>query len=86
MSLIARPHSAVQRVLALWPLSTTDIASEDTSQETHYAAYTAANQAFAERIKSHLIPCYHFLLLPRLLRLLIPDAHDSLVIGLSVRM
>ncbi|KAJ7713482.1 hypothetical protein B0H16DRAFT_1899491 [Mycena metata] len=59
----------------LWP----DIASEDTSQDTHYAAYAATNQAFAERIESDLIyiPSY---------RLLLPDAYDSLVIGLFVRM
>ncbi|KAJ7700630.1 hypothetical protein B0H16DRAFT_766961 [Mycena metata] len=43
------------------PSSTTsswqDITSEDTSQDTHYAAYAAANQAFAERIKgAHLHP------------------------------
>ncbi|KAJ7712566.1 trehalose-6-phosphate phosphatase [Mycena metata] len=79
----------------LWPLFHyllwQDIASEDTSQDAHYAAYAAANQAFAERIKSVWRPGdliyihdYHLLLLPRLLRLLIPDAHDSLVIGLFV--
>ncbi|KAJ7021652.1 trehalose-6-phosphate phosphatase [Mycena alexandri] len=77
----------------LWPLFHyllwQDIASEDTSQEAHYAAYAAANQAFAERIKAVWRPGdliyihdYHLLLLPRLLRALIPDA--SLVIGLFV--
>ncbi|KAJ7765199.1 hypothetical protein B0H16DRAFT_1454378 [Mycena metata] len=71
---------------SLWPLFHyllwQDIASEDTSQEARYAAYAAANQPFAERIKSVWRPGH--LLLPRragLLRVLIPDAHDSLVIG-----
>ncbi|KAJ7713499.1 hypothetical protein B0H16DRAFT_1743304 [Mycena metata] len=63
---IVRPYSVVQRVLGVFvteppaaPLSPLfhyllwqDIAPEDTSQETHYAAYAAANQAFAERIKT----------------------------------
>ncbi|KAJ7714858.1 hypothetical protein B0H16DRAFT_512357 [Mycena metata] len=43
-------------VNTLWPLFHyllwQDTASKDTSQETHYAAYAVANQAFAERIKS----------------------------------
>ncbi|KAJ7185313.1 trehalose-6-phosphate phosphatase [Mycena filopes] len=75
----------------LWPLFHyllwQDIASEDTSQEVHYAAYAAANSAFADRIASVYKPGdiiwihdYHLLLVPRLIRALIPDA----VIGLFV--
>ncbi|KAJ7765240.1 hypothetical protein B0H16DRAFT_1717792 [Mycena metata] len=49
---------------ALWPLFHDllwqDIAPEDTSQDTHYAAYAAANQAFAERIKSVEAGCVAF--------------------------
>ncbi|KAJ7255827.1 trehalose 6-phosphate phosphatase [Mycena haematopus] len=75
----------------LWPLFHyllwQDIASEDVSQDAHYAAYLAANAAFAAAIQSVYRPGdlvwvhdYHLLLVPKLLRLAIPDA----VIGLFV--
>ncbi|KAF8205365.1 glycosyltransferase family 20 protein [Mycena galopus ATCC 62051] len=75
----------------LWPLFHyllwQDIASEDVSQDAHYAAYAAANAAFAEAIAAVYRPGdliwvhdYHLLLVPKLLRQAIPDA----VIGLFV--
>ncbi|KAJ7635051.1 trehalose 6-phosphate phosphatase [Roridomyces roridus] len=75
----------------LWPLFHyllwQDIATEDTSQDAHYNAYAAANAAFAARIASVYRPGdliwvhdYHLLLVPKLVRDLIPDA----VLGLFV--
>ncbi|KAF7360645.1 Trehalose-6-phosphate phosphatase [Mycena venus] len=75
----------------LWPLFHyllwQDIASEDVSQDAHYAAYAAANKAFAERIAAVYQPGdliwvhdYHLLLVPKLVRELVPDS----VIGLFV--
>ncbi|KAJ7064761.1 trehalose 6-phosphate phosphatase [Mycena amicta] len=75
----------------LWPLFHyllwQDIANEDTSQDTHYKAYAAANAAFATRIAEVYQPGdliwvhdYHLLLVPKLVRQLIPDA----VLGLFV--
>ncbi|KAJ7104384.1 trehalose-6-phosphate phosphatase [Mycena belliarum] len=75
----------------LWPLFHyllwQDIASEDTSQDAHYNAYAAANAAFATRIAEVYIPGdliwvhdYHLLLVPKLVRAVIPDA----VLGLFV--
>ncbi|KAF7325351.1 Trehalose-6-phosphate phosphatase [Mycena venus] len=63
----------------LWPLFHyllwQDIASEDVSQDAHYAAYAAANKAFAERIAAVYQPGdliwvhdYHLLLVPKLVR------------------
>ncbi|KAJ7136631.1 trehalose-6-phosphate phosphatase [Mycena epipterygia] len=63
----------------LWPLFHyllwQDIASEDTSQDAHYAAYAAANAAFAARIAEVYVPGdliwvhdYHLLLVPKLVR------------------
>ncbi|KAJ6562568.1 trehalose 6-phosphate phosphatase [Mycena capillaripes] len=75
----------------LWPLFHyllwQDIASEDTSQDAHYAAYAAANKAFVERIAAVWQPGdliwvhdYHLLLVPKLVREAVPDA----VVGLFV--
>ncbi|KAJ7512947.1 trehalose-6-phosphate phosphatase [Mycena galericulata] len=75
----------------LWPLFHyllwQDIATEDTSQDAHYAAYAAANAAFAARIAEVYLPGdliwvhdYHLLLVPKLVRALVPDA----VLGLFV--
>ncbi|CAK5262104.1 unnamed protein product [Mycena citricolor] len=75
----------------LWPLFHyllwQDIASEDTSQESDYNAYAAANAAFAARIAEVYRPGdliwihdYHLLLVPKLVRELIPEA----VLGLFI--
>ncbi|KAJ7193542.1 trehalose 6-phosphate phosphatase [Mycena pura] len=75
----------------LWPLFHyllwQDIATEDTSQDEYYAAYAAANAAFAARIAEVYRPGdliwvhdYHLLLVPKLVRELVPDA----VLGLFV--
>ncbi|KAJ6460855.1 glycosyltransferase family 20-domain-containing protein [Mycena vitilis] len=75
----------------LWPLFHyllwQDIAAEETSQDAHYDAYAKANAAFAQRIAEVYKPGdlvwvhdYHLLLVPKLLRELVPDA----VIGLFV--
>ncbi|KAF7318830.1 Trehalose-6-phosphate phosphatase [Mycena chlorophos] len=75
----------------LWPLFHyllwQDIATEDVSQDAHYKAYAAANAAFAARIAEVYQPGdliwvhdYHLLLVPKLVRELIPDA----VLGLFV--
>ncbi|KAJ7785336.1 trehalose 6-phosphate phosphatase [Mycena maculata] len=75
----------------LWPLFHyllwQDIATEDTSQDAHYAAYAAANAAFAARIAQVYLPGdliwvhdYHLLLVPKLVREVVPDA----VLGLFV--
>ncbi|KAK7044437.1 trehalose-6-phosphate phosphatase [Favolaschia claudopus] len=75
----------------LWPLFHyllwQDIASEDVSQDSHYKAYAAANAAFAQTIANVYEPGdliwvhdYHLLLVPKLLRAIVPDA----VIGLFV--
>ncbi|KAF7316467.1 Trehalose-6-phosphate phosphatase [Mycena indigotica] len=75
----------------LWPLFHyllwQDIANEDTSQDKHYKAYAAANAAFAARIAQVYQPGdliwvhdYHLLLVPKLVREVIPDA----VLGLFV--
>ncbi|KAJ7119934.1 trehalose 6-phosphate phosphatase [Mycena crocata] len=75
----------------LWPLFHyllwQDIASEVTSQDAHYAAYAAANAAFANAIASVYQPGdliwvhdYHLLLVPKLVRERVPDA----VLGLFV--
>ncbi|KAF7325671.1 Trehalose-6-phosphate phosphatase [Mycena kentingensis (nom. inval.)] len=75
----------------LWPLFHyllwQDIATEDTSQDSDYKAYAAANAAFAARIAEVYQPGdliwvhdYHLLLVPKMIRELIPDA----VLGLFV--
>ncbi|KAJ6470501.1 trehalose 6-phosphate phosphatase [Mycena sanguinolenta] len=76
----------------LWPLFHyllwQDVAAEASSQESqYYAHYLAANTAFASAIASVYRPGdlvwvhdYHLLLVPKLLRALVPDA----VIGLFV--
>ncbi|SJK98408.1 related to trehalose-6-phosphate phosphatase [Armillaria ostoyae] len=75
----------------LWPLFHyllwQDVATEYASADSHYPAYAAANAAFARRISEVYRPGdliwvhdYHLLLLPRLIRELIPDA----VLGLFV--
>ncbi|EGO29858.1 glycosyltransferase family 20 protein [Serpula lacrymans var. lacrymans S7.9] len=76
---------------ALWPLFHyllwQDVATEYASADSHYSAYAAANLAFAQRIAQIYVPGdliwvhdYHLLLVPKMLRALIPDA----VIGLFV--
>ncbi|PPQ70030.1 hypothetical protein CVT24_003797 [Panaeolus cyanescens] len=75
----------------LWPLFHyllwQDVSTEYASADTHYPHYQAANRAFAKRIADVYQPGdliwvhdYHLLLLPRLIREVIPDA----VIGLFV--
>jgi trehalose-6-phosphate synthase len=75
----------------LWPLFHyllwQDVATEYASADSHYPHYEAANAAFARRIAQVYRPGdliwihdYHLLLLPNLLRELLPDA----VVGLFV--
>ncbi|KAF9066784.1 glycosyltransferase family 20-domain-containing protein [Rhodocollybia butyracea] len=75
----------------LWPLFHyllwQDVATEYASADSHYPHYEAANAAFARRIADIYQPGdliwvhdYHLLLLPSLLRELLPDA----VVGLFV--
>ncbi|KAJ3764074.1 trehalose-6-phosphate phosphatase [Lentinula raphanica] len=75
----------------LWPLFHyllwQDVATEYASADSHYPHYEAANSAFARRIAEIYQPGdliwvhdYHLLLLPSLLRELLPDA----VVGLFV--
>ncbi|KAJ3921207.1 trehalose-6-phosphate phosphatase [Lentinula edodes] len=75
----------------LWPLFHyllwQDVATEYASADSHYPHYEAANAAFARRIAELYRPGdliwvhdYHLLLLPSLLRELLPDA----VVGLFV--
>ncbi|KAK0203723.1 trehalose 6-phosphate phosphatase [Desarmillaria ectypa] len=75
----------------LWPLFHyllwQDVATEYASADSHYPAYAAANAAFSRRISEVYRPGdliwvhdYHLLLLPRLIRELVPDA----VLGLFV--
>ncbi|KAJ4490259.1 glycosyltransferase family 20 protein [Lentinula aciculospora] len=75
----------------LWPLFHyllwQDVATEYASADSHYPHYEAANAAFARRIAEIYQPGdliwvhdYHLLLLPNLLRELLPDA----VVGLFV--
>ncbi|KAF5389624.1 hypothetical protein D9757_004178 [Collybiopsis confluens] len=75
----------------LWPLFHyllwQDVATEYASADSHYPHYEAANAAFARRIAQIYQPGdliwvhdYHLLLLPSLLRELLPDA----VVGLFV--
>ncbi|KAJ3742715.1 trehalose-6-phosphate phosphatase [Lentinula detonsa] len=75
----------------LWPLFHyllwQDVATEYASADSHYPHYEAANSAFARRIAEIYQPGdliwvhdYHLLLLPNLIRELLPDA----VVGLFV--
>ncbi len=90
MSLL-HSHHILTSLSVLWPLFHyllwQDVATEYASADSHYPAYAAANAAFARRIAEVYRPGdliwvhdYHLLLLPRLIRELIPDA----VLGLFV--
>lgn len=75
----------------LWPLFHyllwQDVATEYASADSHYPFYEAANAAFARRISEVYLPGdliwvhdYHLLLVPKLVREVIPDA----ILGLFV--
>lgn len=77
--------------IALWPLFHyllwQDVATEYASADEHWPAYQAANLAFAKRIVEAYRPGdliwvhdYHLLLVPKLVRQLLPEA----IIGLFV--
>lgn len=78
-------------ILALWPLFHyllwQDVATEYASADKYWAAYEATNAAFARRIVDIYKPGdliwvhdYHLLLVPKMLRQLLPDA----LVGLFV--
>ncbi|KZT60964.1 glycosyltransferase family 20 protein [Calocera cornea HHB12733] len=88
---IAHGHYDGYCKTTLWPLLHyllwQDVATETPSQDQYWETYVQANQAYADAIASVYqagdlvwVHDYHLLLVPRMLRQLLPDAHIGLFV------
>ena len=80
-----------QTFLALWPLFHyllwQDVATEAVSSDAEWEAYMQANRAFADKVRQIYMPGdliwvhdYHLLLVPGLIRSMLPDATVGLFV------